>query len=201
MSTSSGQQNYGGMPTYNSGGTTQNPYSNAWGGPDLRAGSTNVNQNMQRTAQNLPGAPYWLQTQHAGYYGAPMSSNPMEYGRWNWAQGGAQGVAGQPGSTYQQPNMQPQQQPNAQPQAGGDFGPSPGSPSPAGPAWNGQANAPGDPWISGSGYGGTGGVAYAGSGRSDPAQPMKYAPDGSKDDGTIGTPSWWAAIKSAQGQG
>lgn len=75
-----------------------------------------------------------------------------------------------------------------------------GKPTAAPVVWNGQPNAPGDPWISGSGYGGNTYTSPVGNGQpiaGNPAGLLGEAGAGQR----IGGADWWAAIQAMQGRG
>jgi len=108
---------------------TQTP---AWGGPNLRWGDTNPGVNAGYAAQAMPGTPFGYQQGFAATAGTPWSSNPNQYGRWNWA--GQQAAQPQPGQPYQPPApYQPPQQPAPyQPPSNPAQPAQPGTPPPAG---------------------------------------------------------------------
>ncbi len=91
---------------------TQTP---AWGGPGLRWGSTDTGTNSGYAAQAMPGTPGGYQQGFAATAGTPWSSNPNQYGRWNWLN--QQPQQGQPppqGQPYQPPPPQNPYQPPPQ---------------------------------------------------------------------------------------
>lgn len=84
---------------------TQTP---AWGGPNLRWGDPNPGVNAGYAAQAMPGTPASYQQGFSATAGTPWSSNPNQYGRWNWA---TQGQQGQQQPQQPAPYMPPIQQP------------------------------------------------------------------------------------------
>ena len=172
-----------------SGGQTSGGYgslpSSTWNERNnLSIGGTDPQANMRLAGENLPGAPFWLQRQMAGLYGAPMisSGGVQDYGRWNW---------------------QNQQLP-------GGPRPAPGSAQPQAPAGTatqqpGQGGltaprmpiltAPGqaDPWLS-TPQPYTGPASYA-------PVPQPGSQARSPSSGSVGDDSWWAAVRNAQQPG
>ncbi len=118
-----------------------------WGGPQMRWGSTDPGTNMGYASQNMPGATMPNQQSAAGLYGTPWSSNPNNYGRWNWinATQGSQ-VGGQQGQTPYTPPGTPPPTTQPPPPTGGAPGTTP--PPPAGtppgttPPTGGMPNGP-----------------------------------------------------------
>ncbi len=138
---------------------TQTP---AWGGPNLRYGDVNPGVNAGYAGQAMPGTPASYQQAFSAIAGTPMSSNPNQYGRWNWAaqmpqQGQPPGQPQQPQpqqpppqQPYQPPPQQPYQPPPQQPQQ-----PAPQQPQPQAPNNpNGQYGSmptPTNPYAGGGG--------------------------------------------------
>ncbi len=174
LSTNGGYSNPGGMQNPVGSVYGQTPVQiPAWGGPQLRWGDVNPGVNAGYAGLAMPGTPPSYQQMFSGLAGTPWSSNPNQYGRWNWAQQMPQQTQ-QPGMGYpppggQPPPYQPQQpapyQPPAQqqPQPGGVvgadetvFGQPPGTATgrPLAPNTNGQfGGAPSavNPYAGGNG--------------------------------------------------
>lgn len=151
------------------GRTPSRPAS--WGGPNLRWGSTDPGVNQGYADAAMPGTPSLYRTAFSGAAGTPFASNPMQYGRWNWAGGGAGGG--------QQPA----------PGGGGYYPPTPTptpTPQPPGGGWDGQPNTPGDPWIS-----------NPNQPTPTPTPPPQGVGAAPADNG-IGSPAWWAAVMGQQ---
>ncbi len=115
---------------------TQTP---AWGGPNLRWGDTNPGVNAGYASQAMPGTPAGYQQGFAATAGTPWSSNPNQYGRWNWAAQMPQQPQqpGQPQQPYQPPQGQPQQP--QQPYQPAPYQPAPQQPAPQQPQQNASA--------------------------------------------------------------
>ena len=127
---------------------TQTP---AWGGPQLRWGDTNPGVNAGYAAQAMPGTPGSYQQAFSALAGTPWSSNPNQYGRWNWAAQMPQGQQQpqQPQQPYQPYQPQPYQPPA--PQQPAPYQP-PSTPSTQVPSsGNGSMPTPTNPYAGGRG--------------------------------------------------
>lgn len=171
-------QGNSGTSYMNRGGYGSLPSSTWNNRQDLSIGGSDPNANMRYAGENLPGAPYWLQRQAAGYYGAPfISTNGIsDYGRWNW---------GSPMSSQGSPQVPP---PTPSPTPTPTPAPQPGSPAP----------------TTGVGPGGFGGTP-TGPQPGSPAQTVTYSvPGGQRAAGTLdgsraNRSAWWAAVANAAG--
>ncbi len=149
---------------------TQTP---AWGGPNLRWGDTNPGVNAGYAATAMPGTPGGYQQAFSALAGTPWSSNPNQYGRWNWATQQGQQQPPQPPSPYTPQPYQPQQPAPYQPQQPQQPSPyQPQQPQPAAPAGDQSAQQIRNSINNGRGFFAN---AQAGADRNDVYSPEAIA--------------------------